>query len=148
MRKQQSNGPDIVAMITKMQEQLAALDRKLDALITKPQPQPKPPSQPPKHDHQPGRQMYKATCADCKKDCEIPFKPMGDRPVYCQDCFRRRKTANNLKVVPDNKPKVTSPVQTVITPTGIIQAPIPKEKKKPVAARKAALKKKPAAKKK
>jgi CxxC-x17-CxxC domain-containing protein len=148
MKKQSQNEPDIVGMITKMQEQLAALDKKLDALITKSQPQPKPPSQPPKHDHQQGRQMYKATCADCKKDCEIPFKPMGDRPVYCQECFRRRKATNNLKVIPDNKSKVTPPTQTVITPTGTIQAPIAKEKKKPVAAKKVAPKKKPAAKKK
>jgi CxxC-x17-CxxC domain-containing protein len=147
MKKQLPNEPDIVRMITKMQEQLATLDKKLDALITKSQPQPKPSSQPPKHDHQQGRQMYKATCADCKKDCEIPFKPMGDRPVYCQECFRRRKATNSLKPIPDTKPKASS-VQTVITPTGTIQAPLAKEKKKPVAAKKAALKKKPAAKKK
>jgi len=37
------------------------------------------------------RQMYKATCAECKKECEVPFKPSGDRPVYCKDCFSKRK---------------------------------------------------------
>jgi CxxC-x17-CxxC domain-containing protein len=37
------------------------------------------------------REMHKATCADCKKECEIPFKPSGDRPVYCRDCFSKRK---------------------------------------------------------
>ena len=37
------------------------------------------------------REMYKATCADCKKECEVPFKPSGDRPVYCKDCFSKRK---------------------------------------------------------
>ena len=35
------------------------------------------------------RQMYKATCAECKKECEVPFKPAGDRPVYCRDCYRK-----------------------------------------------------------
>ena len=35
------------------------------------------------------RQMYKAKCADCGKDCEVPFKPAGDRPVYCRDCYRK-----------------------------------------------------------
>ena len=37
------------------------------------------------------REMHKATCADCKKECEVPFKPSGDRPVYCRDCFSKRK---------------------------------------------------------
>ena len=36
-----------------------------------------------------GREMYKAKCADCGKDCEVPFKPSGDRPVYCRDCYRK-----------------------------------------------------------
>ena len=37
------------------------------------------------------REMHKATCADCKKECEVPFEPSGDRPVYCRDCFSKRK---------------------------------------------------------
>jgi CxxC-x17-CxxC domain-containing protein len=37
------------------------------------------------------REMHKATCADCKKECEVPFKPSGDRPVYCRDCFSKRR---------------------------------------------------------
>ncbi len=37
------------------------------------------------------REMHKATCADCKKECEVPFKPSGDRPIYCKDCFSKRK---------------------------------------------------------
>ena len=37
------------------------------------------------------RKMYPATCADCKKETEVPFEPSGDRPVYCLDCFKRMK---------------------------------------------------------
>ena len=33
-------------------------------------------------------QMYKATCGDCGDQCEVPFRPSGDRPVLCKDCFR------------------------------------------------------------
>ena len=40
------------------------------------------------------REMHKATCADCKKECEVPFKPREDRPVYCKDCFAKRKDAS------------------------------------------------------
>jgi len=27
----------------------------------------------------------------CNKECEVPFKPSGDRPVYCKECFSKRK---------------------------------------------------------
>ncbi len=37
------------------------------------------------------RKMYKATCAECGKECEVPFKPSGDRPVYCRDCWAKRR---------------------------------------------------------
>ncbi|MBI2093131.1 MAG: DNA-directed RNA polymerase [Candidatus Omnitrophica bacterium] len=37
------------------------------------------------------REMHKAMCADCKQECEVPFKPSGDRPVYCKACFGKRK---------------------------------------------------------
>jgi CxxC-x17-CxxC domain-containing protein len=37
------------------------------------------------------REMYKATCAECKKETEVPFKPDGTRPVYCRECFQKRK---------------------------------------------------------
>jgi len=29
------------------------------------------------------REMFDAKCADCGNDCQIPFKPTEDRPVYC-----------------------------------------------------------------
>ena len=35
------------------------------------------------------REMHKAKCADCGQECEVPFKPAGDRPVYCRDCYRK-----------------------------------------------------------
>jgi len=37
------------------------------------------------------RKMYKATCADCGKECEVPFKPIEGRPVYCRDCYRKHR---------------------------------------------------------
>jgi CxxC-x17-CxxC domain-containing protein len=32
-------------------------------------------------------QMYKAICAECGDNCEVPFRPSGERPVLCRDCF-------------------------------------------------------------
>jgi len=37
------------------------------------------------------RKMHKATCAECKKECEVPFKPIEGRDVFCQECFMKRK---------------------------------------------------------
>ncbi len=39
------------------------------------------------------KEMFKATCAECKNECEVPFKPREDRPVYCKDCFSKRKNS-------------------------------------------------------
>jgi CxxC-x17-CxxC domain-containing protein len=37
------------------------------------------------------KEYFKATCSDCGKECEVPFKPTQGRPVYCRDCFRKHK---------------------------------------------------------
>ena len=37
------------------------------------------------------REMHKAICSECKKECEVPFKPAKDKPVFCQDCYRKKK---------------------------------------------------------
>ena len=34
-------------------------------------------------------EKFKAICAECGKECEIPFEPKEGRPVKCNDCFRR-----------------------------------------------------------
>ncbi|MGB8815647.1 MAG: CxxC-x17-CxxC domain-containing protein [Minisyncoccia bacterium] len=34
--------------------------------------------------------MHDAVCADCKKNCQVPFRPSNDKPVYCKDCFNER----------------------------------------------------------
>jgi len=33
------------------------------------------------------KEMFSAICATCGKECEVPFRPTGERPVYCRDCF-------------------------------------------------------------
>jgi CxxC-x17-CxxC domain-containing protein len=43
-------------------------------------------------DDRPRREMFKATCSDCGGVAELPFNPSGDRPVYCRDCFGKRRS--------------------------------------------------------
>ncbi|MBN1385769.1 DNA-directed RNA polymerase [Candidatus Woesearchaeota archaeon] len=43
------------------------------------------------------KEMHKATCSECGQECEVPFKPGKDadgnpRPVYCKECYRKRKS--------------------------------------------------------
>jgi CxxC-x17-CxxC domain-containing protein len=33
-------------------------------------------------------------CADCEKPTRVPFRPKGYKPVYCNDCLARRKSAS------------------------------------------------------
>ena len=37
------------------------------------------------------REMHKAICSECGQECEVPFKPSGDRPVFCKECYRKRR---------------------------------------------------------
>ena len=35
--------------------------------------------------------MHHATCNNCGKDCEVPFKPTGGKPIYCSSCFEKNQ---------------------------------------------------------
>ncbi len=41
--------------------------------------------------NRPEREMYEAVCAECGQTCKVPFQPREDRPVYCSECFARRR---------------------------------------------------------
>lgn len=33
------------------------------------------------------KRMFPAVCDTCGKNCEVPFRPTGEKPIYCRDCF-------------------------------------------------------------
>lgn len=35
--------------------------------------------------------MHKATCSECGRACEVPFRPTGEKPVFCRDCFASKR---------------------------------------------------------
>ncbi len=37
------------------------------------------------------REMFPAICAECGQEARVPFRPHGDRPVYCTKCFGHRR---------------------------------------------------------
>ncbi|MFC1711630.1 CxxC-x17-CxxC domain-containing protein [Patescibacteria group bacterium] len=34
--------------------------------------------------------LHDAVCDECGKDCQVPFRPSGDKPIYCSDCFESK----------------------------------------------------------
>ncbi len=40
------------------------------------------------------REMHPAVCAQCGVETMVPFRPRGDRPVYCSDCFSSMREKN------------------------------------------------------
>ena len=37
------------------------------------------------------REMFTATCSECGKECQVPFKPTEGKPVYCSECFAAKR---------------------------------------------------------
>lgn len=37
------------------------------------------------------REYHEATCADCGGTARVPFAPSTDKPVYCSECFQKRR---------------------------------------------------------
>ncbi len=117
----QQDEQDITALINKMQEQLVSLEKKIDTLVSQSSKKPaeekhfsKPFQRfdrPRNHDRGDRdnnfreRSFTQVICSDCNKECEVPFKPSGDRPVYCKECFAKRKDRPQHKENYDNKPR-------------------------------------------
>ncbi len=155
MKKKSPKNIDVAETMVQIQAQLAALDTKLEAFINKslsdiaqalasqkvavaPRPV-QPPSAPIRSHEQSRRPMFAVVCFECGKDTQIPFKPSQGRPVYCPECFAKRK-AN----------KVSHYSTPPAAPAAAIKIPEPsvKEKKKVPAAKKSVTKQKATAKKK
>ncbi len=38
------------------------------------------------------REMHDATCTECGEECKVPFKPTEGKPVYCRECFSKKRS--------------------------------------------------------
>ncbi len=150
MKKKTQKKVDVTEVIVQIQEQLAVLDKKLDAFINKsltdiaqalatqkaavaPRPV-QPPSAPIRPQVQTHRPKFAVVCFQCGKDCEIPFKPTPGRPVYCPECFTMRKAGH---VAPPKGNNEVKPPLEIKTP----EQPLLKGKKKAPAPKKTVVKK-------
>ena len=37
------------------------------------------------------RELFDAVCSYCGAETKVPFRPSGDKPVYCRTCFEARR---------------------------------------------------------
>ncbi|MFA5737086.1 MAG: CxxC-x17-CxxC domain-containing protein [Candidatus Paceibacterota bacterium] len=37
-------------------------------------------------------EMFSAICSQCGEQCEVPFRPSGNKPVLCNKCFGKKDT--------------------------------------------------------
>jgi CxxC-x17-CxxC domain-containing protein len=47
-----------------------------------------------------GMELFDATCANCGNSCQVPFKPTGQKPVLCRDCFKKNDDAPRFSRAP------------------------------------------------
>lgn len=38
------------------------------------------------------KKMHLINCDKCGDSCEVPFKPIGNKPTYCSNCYRKEET--------------------------------------------------------
>ena len=50
-------------------------------------------------------ELFPAVCFECKKNCEVPFRPTGDKPVYCLDCFNKQPQVPGRNSDMGNRPR-------------------------------------------
>jgi CxxC-x17-CxxC domain-containing protein len=121
---------DAEYLLFELQARFDAIDDKLDALSSRiaglsrtvsterdpsfktqasvPKKPPIPQDRPPRE-----RKMHKVICAECKKECEVPFMPKPGRPVYCKTCYSdRRKNSSHVKL-PDREELVAEISKTL-----------------------------------
>lgn len=48
-------------------------------------------------------EKHKAVCDECGKECYVPFKPTGDKPIYCNECFDKRGGGSSRNRSPRSK---------------------------------------------
>lgn len=84
------------------------------------------------------RVMHKAVCSQCGQDCEVPFEPIGNKPVFCSECFekngrpRRPEFERRIEPRPQNSEQLEAigrKLDRIIEILSVTSIPIKEEKK-------------------
>ena len=55
-------------------------------------------------DRGPRPAMHPATCSQCGSACEVPFKPVSGKSIFCRNCFKRDEHAAPKKFERNDRP--------------------------------------------
>ena len=78
------------------------------------------------------KEGFDAECSDCKRSIKVPFKPDPNRPVYCRECFEKRKEAREKgsplppSSVQKTESKTSSAQQSSTEVSSFVKTPIDK----------------------
>jgi CxxC-x17-CxxC domain-containing protein len=58
-------------------------------------------------------EQYDAICSSCGKACRVPFRPNGQKPVYCRECFGNpsRSSDGKERFIRRDTPAVVAPLR-------------------------------------
>lgn len=42
-------------------------------------------------------EMHQAVCDNCRKNCEVPFRPTSGKPIFCSDCFQSNRGSDSRR---------------------------------------------------
>jgi len=43
------------------------------------------------------REMFDAVCSECGAQTQVPFKPIEGRPVFCRECYMKKKGSRDRR---------------------------------------------------
>ena len=53
--------------------------------------------------------MHKAVCDECGKECEVPFRPSNDKPIFCDACFGGKREGGRNDSRSSHSPRSSAP---------------------------------------
>lgn len=73
--------------------------------------------------------MHQATCDKCGVSCEVPFRPSGDKPIFCNNCFNRKGGRDDRPRRTDNSQQLKEQLDNINAKLDKILAEVIKKKK-------------------
>jgi CxxC-x17-CxxC domain-containing protein len=62
----------------------------------------------------PRPELHKAVCAKCGQQCEVPFRPSTDKPVYCRECFSKDDTKKRPGQLSDELERINAKLDRIL----------------------------------
>jgi len=78
-------------------------------------------------------QKFTAICDKCGESCEVPFKPTSGKPIFCNDCFGKKRDEGGKSAGPSKEQFeiINSKLDKILKALGLANSVVA-EKKQPV----------------